>query len=104
MANSKTINNHGRTVLLFVGLLALTAFGWLHAGLAQQDARSRRITVAQSPTPPRTGNPTPTPEDGGTDVDEGEVIKVDTNLINVNVRVVDRNNRPISDVQQNEFS
>jgi Ca-activated chloride channel family protein len=110
MANSTQTQKYGRTVLFFVGLLALTAFGWLHAGMAQQDARSRRITPVQSPTPPRNGNPTPTPAtsgspaDDGTDVDPNDIIKIDTNLVNVNVRVVDRNNRPISDIQQNEFS
>jgi Ca-activated chloride channel family protein len=110
MANSKQNKKHGRTVLLFVGLVALTAFGWLHAGLAQQDARSRRVAPVQSPTPPRNGNPTPTPATTGSPTDDGvevnpeDVIKIDSNLVNVNVRVVDRNNRPISDVQKNEFT
>lgn len=104
MAHSKTKNNHGRTVILFAGLLALTALGWLHASLAQQDTRSRRTFPGPAATPPATGTPSPSPTDDGVDVNDGEVITVDTNLVNVNVRVVDRNNRPISDVQQNEFS
>lgn len=110
MTNSKHRNRHARTVLFFLGLVVLTGIGWLHSGLAQQDNRARRIGAAQSPTPPRSGNPTPTPvasgtpTDEGVDVDPADIIKIDTNLVNVNVRVVDRNNRPISDVRQNEFT
>ncbi len=48
--------------------------------------------VAVKPTP------TPTPFD-----DPNEIIKVDTELVNLNVRVVDRNNRPINDLQQKDF-
>ncbi len=43
-----------------------------------------------SPTPP-------------TIKDEDVIYKVDTELVNLNVRVIDRNNRPINSVLQNEF-
>lgn len=44
--------------------------------------------------------PTPTPRIS----DESEtIIKVDTELVNMNVRVVDRFNRPISNLKQSEF-
>lgn len=46
-------------------------------------------TVAQSPTPK------PTPDD--------EIIKVETELVNLNVRVIDRNSRPVNDIKQSEF-
>jgi len=49
-------------------------------------------TIAPKPTP------TPTPFD-----DPNEIIKVDAELVNLNIRVIDRNNRPINDVKQNEF-
>ena len=32
-----------------------------------------------------------------------EIIKIDTELVNLNVRVVDRNNRPVNNIQQKEF-
>jgi Ca-activated chloride channel family protein len=35
--------------------------------------------------------------------DSDEIIKVDTELVNLNVRVIDRNNRPINTVQQRDF-
>jgi Ca-activated chloride channel family protein len=80
----------------------------------QQDARPRRVEPAPSPTPPRLNvpqqgqppgaNPTPTPEDpSGVEIGDDETIKVDTNLVNLNVRVIDRNNRTLSDVRQDEF-
>ena len=34
---------------------------------------------------------------------EDDVIKIDASLINLNVRVIDRNNRPVNDVRQDEF-
>jgi Ca-activated chloride channel family protein len=50
---------------------------------------------AQSPSP------TPTPRIS----DESEtVIKVDTDLVNINVRVVDRLSRPIANLRQTDFS
>jgi Ca-activated chloride channel family protein len=49
-----------------------------------------------SPTPPSI-KPSPTPDDSD------EVIKVDTELVNLSVRVIDRNNRPINNLQQRDF-
>ncbi len=47
--------------------------------------------------------PTPTPTPGGQEVDEDEIVRVNTEIVNLNVRVIDRNNRPINDVKQDEF-
>ncbi len=62
------------------------------------------VTFAQSadaiptPTPPTAPvtSPTISPED--------EIIKIDTELVNLNVKVVDRNNRPINDVPESDFA
>ena len=43
-----------------------------------------------------TPNPSPTPE-------TEETISIDTELVNLNVRVVDRNNRSITNLNQNDF-
>lgn len=53
-----------------------------------------------TPTPPVTA-PTlkPTPSDD----DENGVIKIGTELVNLNVRVIDRENHPINDVRQGDF-
>lgn len=39
----------------------------------------------------------------GQEVNEDEVVRTDVNLVNLHVRVVDRFNRPINDVRQDEF-
>lgn len=58
------------------------------------------ITAALSSFAFGQATPTPTPRIS----DESEtVIKVDTELVNMNVRVVDRFNRPISNLKQSEF-
>lgn len=47
--------------------------------------------------PPEMANPL------GVEINENESVKIDTDLVNLNVRVIDRNNRPIGDVRQEEF-
>jgi len=53
------------------------------------------------PAPVLKPKPTPTPEEP--EIDEGSTIVVNTELVTLNVRVIDRNNRPIDNVRQNEF-
>ncbi len=64
------------------------------------------IIVKPQPTPATAGapvlQPSPTPDEGD-EIGENDVVKVDTNLVNLNVRVIDRNNRPINDVRKEEF-
>jgi Ca-activated chloride channel family protein len=57
--------------------------------------------LGEPPPPPvLKPKPTPTPPQ---EFGEGERIGVDTELVTLNVRVIDRNNRPIDNVKQNEF-
>ena len=42
-------------------------------------------------------------QDAAQDVEDEDVIRIDTNLINLQVRVVDRNNRPVNGVRPEEF-
>lgn len=94
-----------------------------HAGQAQ-NSRARRVAqhpqsaATPSPTPlpkivikptpvPKpadapTLRPSPTPDDGE-EIDPDAVVKVDTNLVNLNVRVIDRNNRPINNVSKEDL-
>lgn len=100
-----------------------------HAGQAQSpDGRPRRTSALPqgkpAATPQQTPKPTPTkvpagvvrpgqvilseppPEMtnvAGAEIGENEKITIDTDLVNLNVRVIDRNNRPIGDVRQNEI-
>jgi Ca-activated chloride channel family protein len=53
------------------------------------------------PAPILKPKPTPTPPEP--EIDEGSTIVVNTELVTLNIRVIDRNNRPIDNVRQNEF-
>ena len=57
--------------------------------------------LGEPPPPPRLKpKPTPTPPE---EFSEGEIVKVDTELVTLNVRVIDRNNRPIDNVKESDF-
>jgi len=53
------------------------------------------------PAPVLKPKPTPTPPEP--EIDEGSTIVVNTELVTLNVRVIDRNNRPIDNVRENDF-
>lgn len=65
------------------------------------------VSVTTAATSAQTGSaqatPTPTPQPAPTIKEEDEIVKIDTELVNLNVRVVDRNNRPVSNLRQAEF-
>ncbi len=96
-------------ILLLVFCFALTAaFYNFSVAEAQtnQTNRTRQVPsatvtpngitkTAPSPTPKTATLPTPEEDD--------EIIKVETELVNLNVRVVDRNNRSIGNLRQEDF-
>ena len=47
--------------------------------------------------------PSPTPRPGATPRLEDQEVVIETELVNISVRVVDRNNRPINNLPQSEF-
>jgi Ca-activated chloride channel homolog len=58
-------------------------------------------TLGEPPPPPKlkpTPTPTPPPE-----LDPDSIIRINAELVQLHVRVIDRNNRPINNVRQNEF-
>ena len=55
------------------------------------------------PPPPPVLKPKPTPTPPEEIIDEDSIIRVNTELVTLNVRVIDRNNRPINNVRENEF-
>ncbi len=63
---------------------------------AQQPAGVNRIVITKA-------TPTPTPAPAPTIREEDIVEKVETELVNLNVRVVDRNNRPVNNLHEAEF-
>lgn len=115
---------------LALAALGLAASVWAGASSAQTPARPRRAVVtAAQPAPPRPAptaqtparqtpapaagtpaQPTPSPaaspapaDAAGQEIDPDEVLTVDTNLVNLSVRVIDRDNRPIGNVGKDEF-
>lgn len=83
-------------------LLLLAVFGFAAAGFTLAE------TAADAQTAPRertvTASPTVTPSPSATIVEEEGVQVIETELVNLNVRVVDRNNRPINGLKQSDFS
>ena len=58
-------------------------------------------TLGEPPPPPRL-KPTPTPTPPPV-IEEGDILRINAELVQLHVRVIDRNNRPINNVGQNEF-
>jgi Ca-activated chloride channel homolog len=58
-------------------------------------------TLGEPPPPPKL-KPTPTPTPPPT-IDEGDILRINAELVQLHVRVIDRNNKPINNVAQNEF-
>ena len=85
--------------LAVCGILSAAAFIDAGTSFAQTNVNTRERT-ASSPTPTPTASVSPTPPKLR---EEDEVVKVDTELVNLNVRVVDRFNRPINNLRQEEF-
>jgi len=58
-------------------------------------------TLGEPPPPPRLKpTPTPTPPEL---LDPGDIIRINAELVQLHVRVIDRNNRPINDVPRSDF-
>ena len=78
-------------------LVALFAASWMFS----------QVNTVPTPTPTPAATPpaiaTPTPIVKPTPREEDEVIEVKTELVNLNVRVIDRNNRPINGIGQADF-
>ena len=61
------------------------------------ETRDRTTTPTPTPVPVPLGTPPPLP------VDDGGIIEIGTELVNLNVRVVDRFNRPIANLRKEDF-
>lgn len=95
------------SLVFLIGLIG--AFSDFLTTDAQTDTKTNRLRtptpvpqksgVPPSVSPPQpTVSPTPDPID-----DPNETIRIDTEVVGLNVRVVDRNNRPVSNLTQNDF-
>lgn len=60
-----------------------------------------RSKLGDAPPPPRLKpKPTPTPPE---EIEEGAIVRVNTQLVNLSIRVIDRNNKPIDNVAMTDF-
>lgn len=128
MKNRQSQNGSGQlrawitfgVMALFFAFLGLSSSA--QTGRTAQDGRARRTGAAAQPTPtpaqrvtqppvldeappppPAKPTPIPTPDVEGAEIDEGGTIKIDANLVNLQVRVIDRFNSPINNVRPEEF-
>jgi Ca-activated chloride channel family protein len=117
-------------LVLCFSLIATLSFMISGASRAQQPDSRPRTTTTPSATPLQTVQPTPTPQTGGpgrriapqlgapppppilkvkppdpasAEIGENERLTINTELVTLNVRVIDRNNRPISNMRKDEF-
>lgn len=125
----KILRNHRSAAVL--SLTALAAFSLLIVGVSSaqqpQESRPRQAgstsQATPTPTPVQTGpgrriapqlgepppapvlrpKPTPTPDASTAEIDAGSTLVMNAELVNLNVRVIDRNNRPINNIQQDDF-
>jgi Ca-activated chloride channel family protein len=83
--------------LVLIISVAFAVAGVFGRGAFVADAASATPT----PTPPPAITPSPTPV---VRIDDpNDIIRVETELVNINVRVVDRNNRPVNGLKQSDF-
>lgn len=67
-----------------------------------QTQRDRIAPTLGEPPPPPKLKPTPTPTPPET-LDPGDIVRINAELVQLHVRVIDRNNRPINNVRKEEF-
>jgi Ca-activated chloride channel homolog len=86
---------HNRYLLTFLtaSLLLAVYYSASRPTSAQETVRDRTAGPQQTPTP----RPTPTPFEDDT------IEKIETELVNLDVRVIDRLNRPIRNLRQSDF-
>ncbi len=82
-------------LILILALFAGLAFYGYDNSSAQTAASAK-----PTPTPPTIATPRPAP----TIEDDDEPIRIDTELVNLSVRVVDRNNKPVGILSQGDFT
>ncbi|MDQ3801212.1 MAG: VWA domain-containing protein [Acidobacteriota bacterium] len=88
-------------LLVFGLILATAAFAFLTHPKAQAQTSNQTSRPNATPTP-RTTNPSPATSPTPDIESDDEPIRITTELVSLNVRIVDRNNRPINNVQQRE--
>lgn len=86
-------------VVTFLAIAAISTTISLTADAAGRQSAATNPTPTPSASVKATPTPTPTPDV----INSDDVIRVEAELVNLNVRVVDRNNRTINDVPEKDF-
>jgi VWFA-related protein len=96
-----------RTLIFFFALLCaiVTAIAQqTPQETPEQKQRPRRVGSASAqPSTNSTPAPSPTPTNIGEEVDEGDVVRVDTQLVSVPAVVTDRGGRPLANLRAENF-
>ncbi len=94
-------------ILLFVvcfGLLAaFVDFSAANAQTARTPTRAQTITPTPTPAPTKSVSASPTVSSTPEIEEDNEVYRIETEEVNLNVRVINRNNRPVNNIRQDEF-
>jgi len=72
----------------------------------EQTGPGRRIAPqlgAPPPAPILKPKPTPPPDPNSAEISEGERLTINTELVTLHVRVIDRNNHPINNIRKDDF-
>jgi Ca-activated chloride channel family protein len=97
----------GRFTLPLVSLVALlcalTFVGAQETPQENKKQRPRRVGSIAQPTPMPTPRASSTPTPIGEELDEGDVVRVDTQLVSVPAIVTDRTGRPLSNLRAENF-
>ena len=89
---------------ILAGAVGLTLIQLLITHTLAQTNTPRPVQTGKSVVPTSTPTPSPTVSATPPKIDDpNEIIRVDSELVNLNIRVVDRNNRPINEIQQKDF-
>ena len=91
------------SLIFIVATIAVVGF----LSIAGEQRASAQASSASGTAKVALPSPTPSPAVKGTPPalleDPNEVIRIDTELVNINVRAVDRNNRPVNTLSQKDF-
>lgn len=87
-----------KRLIIIAAVFSLGTFAF-DTVISTTDAQTVTPTAAKTTTPTPTPTPKPTPDI----FDDSVVEKVDIELVNLNIRVIDRANRPVNNLKETDF-